>query len=229
MKLFCFTFAGGTAAFFEPLDDYLPHEISVVKLEYAGHGERHQEAFYRNFEELSEDLSRLLLHHIAPEEPYAMFGYSMGSIACVEVLKKLLAQGGSLPKCVFLAAHAPCCKEELGGYSSQELDEYVKKRTLAFGGVPDELAGNALFWRIYLPVFKADYALIANYQFSPPRPPFAVPAVVFYSEQDTPLVEMQRWNTWFAMPPKFNRFDGTHFFYRNHVPEIATVINVAMR
>ncbi len=224
MKLYCFTFAGGSAAFFDPLEPYFDDKINTVKLEYAGHGKRHGEAFCRDFTELSGDLMRQILQDNALGVPYAMFGYSMGSIACVEVLKRILKLGFPLPACVFLAAHAPCSKEELEGYSSQELDESVKERTLAFGGVPEELADNSLFWRTYLPVYKADYTLIANYPFIPPRPPFPVPAVVFYSEQDTPYETMLRWRAWFERPVCFHAFDGNHFFIQHHRSEIARIV-----
>ena len=224
MKLFCFTFAGGSAAFFEPLEPHLGDRVSLIKLEYAGHGKRHGEAFYRSFEELSDDLLGVLLKNHSSDAPYAMFGYSMGSIACVEVLKRIFRLGLPLPKCVFLAAHAPCGKEELEGYSSQELDDLVKERTLAFGGVPDELANNSLFWRTYLPVYKADYALIAKYPFTPPQPPFPVSAVVFYSEQDTPYETMRRWKTWFSQPVIFHAFGGNHFFIQHHWSEIVRII-----
>ena len=36
MKLFCFTYAGGTASFYEQIEDLLPKSIEVIKLEYAG-------------------------------------------------------------------------------------------------------------------------------------------------------------------------------------------------
>ena len=44
----------------------------------------------RDFEELAEDLSDFILSKLRNPLEYALFGYSMGSIACVEVLKKLI-------------------------------------------------------------------------------------------------------------------------------------------
>ena len=49
MKLFCFTYAGGTASFYEQIEDLLPKSIEVIKLEYAGHGTRRKESFYHDF------------------------------------------------------------------------------------------------------------------------------------------------------------------------------------
>ena len=90
MQLFCFTFAGGTSAFFDQLDSYIGDEISLVKLEYAGHGKRCHEHFYHDFSELADDMTKMILSEYHDNEPYALFGYSMGSIACIEVLRKII-------------------------------------------------------------------------------------------------------------------------------------------
>lgn len=45
MKLFCFTYAGGTATFYDDLKSILEHRgIEVIALEYSGHGERYKAA-----------------------------------------------------------------------------------------------------------------------------------------------------------------------------------------
>ena len=43
MRLFCFTFAGGSKSFFDQLEGWIDASIELVKLEYAGHGTRHRE------------------------------------------------------------------------------------------------------------------------------------------------------------------------------------------
>lgn len=56
MQIFCFTFAGGTTAFYSQVEKYITPEIKIEKLEYAGHGLRYKEAFYNDFLELAEDM-----------------------------------------------------------------------------------------------------------------------------------------------------------------------------
>ena len=56
MRLFCFTFAGGSKSFFDQLEGWIDASIELVKLEYAGHGTRHRERFYKDFFELAEDM-----------------------------------------------------------------------------------------------------------------------------------------------------------------------------
>ena len=47
-QLFCFTYAGGTASFFNGIAKDLT-EVDLVALEYSGHGTRHSELLSDNF------------------------------------------------------------------------------------------------------------------------------------------------------------------------------------
>lgn len=83
MQLFCFTFAGGTAEFFNQLEDICTGKIDFVKLEYPGHGSRRKEKLCDTFQELAEDLYGQLKENYSGSD-YALLGYSMGSIAVLE-------------------------------------------------------------------------------------------------------------------------------------------------
>ena len=220
-QLFCFTYAGGTSSFFDEIEKDLP-EVAVIKPEYAGHGERRKEFFYENFDELADDMLREVKERLIGD--YALFGYSMGSITLVEVLKRIIAEGLPMPKHVFLAAHEPHTKSELFGYTSDELDEWVKKRTINFGGVPDKLVNNKAFWRMYLPLYRADYSIIGKYEFEKLELRSTIPATVFYSETDTPLSDMKLWENYFAGNIDYHRYKGNHFFIGEHHREMADVI-----
>lgn len=220
-QLFCFTYAGGTASFFDQIEKDLP-DVSVIKLEYAGHGERRKEFFYEGFNELADDMLREVKDRLIGD--YALFGYSMGSITLVEVLKRIIVEGMPMPKHVFLAAHEPHTKSELLGYTSDELDEWVKQRTINFGGVPDKLVNNKAFWRMYLPLYRADYSIIGKYEFEKLELRTMIPATVFYSETDTPLSDMKLWENYFVGNIDYHRYDGNHFFIHEHHSEMADVI-----
>ena len=225
MKLFCLTYAGGNAAFYDDLEKQLPDCIQLIKFEYAGHGKRHKENFYITMEELAQDAFECLKHGIQADEEYALMGYSMGSIGTTELLKLILCDSEMRkPKQVFLAAHEPHTKSELAGFDSEENEDLVKERTLKFGAVPSELINNRIFWRTYLPVYKADYSIIGKYKFEDLNLKTDVPATVFYSETDTPIHEMEQWQQYFVNDCEFIRFDGNHFFIKDHLKEIADVI-----
>ena len=223
-QLFCFTYAGGNAAFFDLIEKDLP-DLELLKFEYSGHGTRHKEAFYQDFDELADDAYRLF-KKLYSGGTYALFGYSMGTIALVEVLKRILTdKRAKLPDFVFLAGHEPHSKAELVGFTDNELDEWVKDRTIKFGAVPDKLLNNKSFWRMYLPLYRVDYSIIGKYKFEDLTMKTSVPATIFYSESDTPRKEMELWRQYFIGYCEYHEFDGNHFFIQEHHEEIAKIIN----
>ena len=219
--MFCFTYAGGTKVFFDDIEKDLTG-VNLISFDYAGHGERHKEPFYDTFDELADDMFREVKDRLYND--YALFGYSMGSITSVEVLKRIISSGLTLPKHVFLCAHEPHTKSELLGFTPDELDEWVKERTIQFGNVPEKLLNNKVFWRTYLPIYRADYTIIAKYKFEEIYLKTSVPLTVFYSETDTTLEAMKQWKKYFTGNVEYKRFEGTHFFIREHHEEMSRII-----
>ncbi len=225
--MICFTYAGGSASFFEVIERELTG-IELIKPEYAGHGTRHKEKFYQNFDELADDIYERVKRFC--KEDYALFGYSMGSISLVEVLKRIIADPKvKEPSHVFLAAHEPHSKTELTGFKDDELDEWVKDRTIKFGAVPEKLINNKTFWRMYLPLYRTDYSIIRKYRFEDLKLRSNIPATVFYSESDTPLSKMNLWKNYFIGEFDIYRFEGKHFFIKEHHAEIAQIMKDKIR
>lgn len=227
-KLFCFPFAGGNAEFYDGLEKELDG-IDVIKLEYAGHGKRYKEPLYRDFEELIIDLYPSIREEIQKSrQPYAMMGYSMGSISAALMLGKILDDADlPLPGHIFLAAHEPFPREELSGYTADELDRFVKCRTISFGDIPEKLKENAAYWRMYLPVYRADYSMIGRFDFDSIRKGMDVSATIFYSESDTPYRLMRHWRSYFD-ECEFIEYTGSHFFIREHYKEVGGIIKKRM-
>lgn len=224
MKLICLTYAGGNTTFFNQIKNELQDSVEVVALEYAGHGTRNKESFYKNFDELADDMLDKMKQIIQGDD-YALLGYSMGSISAVEMLDKILKdENMNPPKRVFLGAHEPYTKLELANYDSAESDELVKQRTIMFGGVSKRLINNKSFWRVYLPIYKADYALIGRFNFDELELKTDIPVTVFYSQSDTPLEVIQDWKKFFIGECEFLEYTGNHFFINEHCGEIADAI-----
>ena len=222
-QLFCFTYAGGNASFFDEIEQELT-EYDVIKIEYSGHGLRRKEPYYKNFTELADDMYSLIKSSYAGGK-YALFGYSMGSISLVEVLSRILETDDfPNPEHAFLAAHEPHTKVELASFSNDEIDEYVKQRTINFGAVPEVLLKNETYWRIYLPIYRADYSLISQYSFNNMRFNTTIPATVFFSETDTPTKDMLQWRDFFTGECDYYSFEGNHFFIQEHYFDVAEII-----
>ncbi len=230
MKLFCLSFAGGTASFFDQVEKSLGSEIDVIKLEYAGHGERRKEGFYNSFRELALDQIRAIKENITNNEEYALFGYSMGCISIMAILQEINnCNDINAPKYIFIAAHEPNTIKGPAINQDESLDEIIKRRTIQLGGVPQTLINNSSFWRMYLPVLRADYGLIIKYDFDALEYKSEIPVSILYSEEDTPLKEMQKWQKYFLGNVDYYKFSGSHFFIKDNYQEFANIINEKLR
>src|SRR5215216_2206361 len=87
MRLFCFPYAGGTAAVFRNWPRYLPSEIEVCAIQYAGRGGRLSEPLSEDVVDVMNgvysDLQPLL------KKPFAFFGHSMGALVSYEFARRL--------------------------------------------------------------------------------------------------------------------------------------------
>lgn len=226
IQLFCFPYAGGTADFFNIIESDL-RDIELIKFEYAGRGSRNKERFYSDFQELADDLFSQLVDKLDGE--YALFGYSMGCISVIEVLRRILMADMPLPKHIFLAAHDPYTRGALINLSEAEINEWVKERTLKYGDIPESLINNRVFWRTYLPIYRADYTIIGKYNFEELKIKTQIPVTIFYSETDTPISKMKAWEKYFTGSVEYEKYDGNHFFIREHSKEIADTINMRLK
>ena len=225
--LFCFPYAGGTSDFYNDIEEACGDRVEFVKLDYAGHGKRMKEKLCQSIGELTEDLLPQVKKRLKanPGMSYAMMGYSMGSIVMFDMLIRIAAISDCrLPWGVFISAHEPQPIESLKHIPEENTDDWVKERTIEFGGIDKRLLNNSSFWRIYLPIFKADYKMIADYRFADISFTTNVPATVFYSEEDTPLREMQEWKRYFVGDCDFVSYNGSHFFIENNYQDMADII-----
>ena len=157
-------------------------------------------------------------------QPYALMGYSMGSIVVYEVLRRLTAEQKRLPEHVFLAAHEPLLRPEFAALAKEERTERIRRAVSMFGGVPDKLMNNDTFWRIYMPVYEADFGMIWSYDFAQMQYTASVPATFFYASQDIADESMRLWDRFFTGTNSYHSFSGNHFFLREHEEQIAALI-----
>ena len=230
--LICFTYAGGTKGFFDQIEEDLLPEIEILKLDYSGHGERIREPLLSSIEETAADLYERIIFSCGEaiekgEIRYSLMGYSMGSLVALEITRYIASMGKiSLPEHVFLCAHEPGSENIFAGVSDEKVDDIVKSRTIKFGGVPGELINNESFWRMYLPLYKADYLMNAQYKIEKVNSIAHVPATVFYSEEDIGFDEMKGWNKIF-LNCDFIEYKGQHFFMNEYYKDMA--LNIKKR
>lgn len=218
MKLFCIPFAGGTAQFFKPLEEVIEDWIEIHAIEYAGHGSRAKEPFYRTFDEMVEDVIRQIRKELEPGEKYALFGYSLGSLVAYETARRMEAVH------VFLAAHAaPCIRSVEKGFHALPDEEYADALS-EFGGIDPRIRNNKRFLNLYLRPSRMDYAVLEEYPFNEPHPAVPTDATMFYSLEDTSFELVKPWEECFTGSFQWIELDGKHFFLKQHADKIAETI-----
>lgn len=224
MIVFFLPNAGGSEGVFSSIERELPQGVQFIAMEYAGHGKRISEPFSPTIDSLADDMYALICDKLKYDEAYALFGYSMGCIVLIEVLRRILERKEiRLPIRLFVAAHAI----NLSPYPNIEIDinsiEAIKEYTTRFGGVPDDLSDNSFFWRLYLPIFSSDYALIQSYNYRDRLFQTDLPTDMLYSQQDTPFSAVRNWIL-FAPKITFHEYPGGHFFAIENDKKIAALI-----
>jgi medium-chain acyl-[acyl-carrier-protein] hydrolase len=210
LRLFCFSFAGGTAAHFFTWLKRFDQNIEVCPVEYPGRGSRWKDGACATLDELVETIVGTLSCHL--HQPYALFGHSFGAIVAFEFARLMNSSGSPLPARLFVsAARAPHLPgdEELHKLPETEF----LTRLMGYGGVPQEALGNKDLLTTLLPVVRHDFRLFEEYRFRN-GDPLPLPISVFGGLQDSkvPVPDLLAWSRHTSKSFRSRFFQGKHFF-----------------
>ena len=224
VRLFCFPFGGGGASIFHNWSDAMGEHIEVRALQLPGRETRFREPRETDFNNLIKDIVTAL--NAYQDKPFAMFGYSLGSLLAFEVCRELRRQNMKTPLHLFIAAlSAPQLPPPHPPISSLQDQEFVQK--VEYYYQPQGEAWNNLELRnLLLPVLKDDIALYESYVYRE-EPPLMCPIDVFAGDRDraTPVESTQYWSHQTSNRMEHHVFDGGHFFIDNAVREIQSLVS----
>ena len=214
-RIFCFSYAGGSAVPFRTWRRHLPSIIDVHPLELPGHGARLHEPLLRSIPEIVEDLTSILLPYL--DQPFAFFGHSMGALVCFEVACSLLRKYGLCPEHLFVSAHRaphlPSGDSTTHMLPDNELIQYLQ----CLDGTPAEALEDHQVTELMLPIVRADLEACNLYQYSPKTPlPCAITALGGKVDR---LVTVEQLDAWIAQTEvTFERqtLPGSHFYLQEH-------------
>lgn len=228
IQLFCIPYAGGTADAFRGLAKELGGDVLVSAIEYSGHGTRKAGKFYQDFAELAADVFEEIKKVRRPELPYAILGYSMGSVAVYELLWRCLSE--DQPQHIFLAAHeAPDIEWESKTYAAYD-DGHFMDMLIGFGGFEEsnrQMLGNRFFRRLFFQPIREDYRLLAEYKMQEYHPLLA-DVTMFYSPLDIPTEQIETWKRFAGGEMEFVPLGKNHFFIREYADEMAEIMRCKM-
>lgn len=223
MRLFCFPYAGGTAAVFRSWAQYLPPEIELCAIQYAGRGSRLAERLGEDVVEIMNGLYQELQPFLT--KPFAFFGHSMGALVGYEFARRLQREQQPGPFEVFVsgcsAPHVRLFKEIT--YNLPEPEFIAELRNLQ--GTPEEVLDNAELMQLMMPIIRADFKASQTYKYDP-GPPLECPIRAFGGLKDemVPREKVEAWSEHTCRSFRAQMLPGDHFFLNTSQSLLTRVI-----
>lgn len=224
IQLYILPYAGGSVAAFKRLTDLLDEKIEVITVEYAGRGTRIKEPLAENICEMYEDVVDYCKKRRIVEKPFAILGYSMGSILAYEMIARKSIPGQL--KHFFVAAEvSPRYRSDALQRIRTVSDEIILKRVKKLGGMDESLINDKRFIDIYLRPMISDCRNFFGYRYADNKEVIQTNTSVFYCQQDTPLSEVKKWSELINGTFDYYELGHNHFFINDHYKEMASIIN----
>lgn len=138
----------------------------------------------------------------------------MGAVLAAEVARALEAEGGPLPRHLFVSGrrppHVPGPESPLHVLPD---GAFVRELERRYGGMPAEITRHADLLELLLPAIRADVRALETHR-PPPRPPLSCPISAFGGGDDrlTPREHLEAWRGETGGAFRVRVFAGGHFY-----------------
>jgi surfactin synthase thioesterase subunit len=211
-RLFCFPFAGGSAAVFAGWGEKLKPGIEVWAAQPRGRGMRFFEPPHQSVAEMVQDYLQVLRAHL--NLPFAFYGHSLGGLLALELVQQLWAEGLPLPSHIFIGASTPpvagLIHPPISHLSDQEFVTAVQER---YCGIPESILKEPELMEIFLPALKADFSAYETFDRNCVTQ-VRCPITAFAGSDDAVIAPdvMQQWRRHTEAAFELRIIAGDHFF-----------------
>lgn len=210
LRLFCFPYAGGSAQVYRDWGKGVPRQIEICAVQLPGRGSHIKEPPFTRLAPLIEALAPALRPYV--DQPFALFGHSMGGLISFELARALRRNYGVQPGHLFISGRqAPSLTEAKRRTFDLPEAEFIEE-VRRLSGTPAEVLENPELMQLMLPLLRADFELCETYDHTP-EPPFDCPLTAFGGIRDCATVEeLKAWREYTTGEFSVRRFPGDHFF-----------------
>jgi medium-chain acyl-[acyl-carrier-protein] hydrolase len=188
----------------------LPSHIELLAVQLPGREARLSERPYDRAGPLVTALADALQG--VTEQPYALFGHSMGALLAFEFARELRRRGCALPRTLIGSARrAPTVPQTEPPLHRLPDERFVAEIMRRYGGIPSAILTEPELMALFLPVLKADFAVFETYEYC--VEPSLDCALAIYGGRDDPQTpQMAGWAPLVTGPVRLRIFDGGHFY-----------------
>jgi medium-chain acyl-[acyl-carrier-protein] hydrolase len=224
-RLFCFPYAGGSAAVYRDWHGGPLAGCEVCPVQMPGRERRINE---RPFERMRR-LAAALADNLPQDKPFALFGHSLGALLAFEVARELRRRGAAAPFHLFVSgAPAPQRCPNKPPRFTLDRDAFIAE-IRKLGGTPDEAFASEELLSVVLPILRADFAVIDTYVYAS-EPPLPCPITAFAGTRDDEVdqFEVMDWRAQTRGAFDLQIFPGDHFFLKESGPRLREIVACAM-
>lgn len=222
LRLFCFAYAGGNAAEFLDWQASLGADIELRGVQLPGRGARWAEAPLETLDPLVETIAGIVRANAAL--PFAFFGHSFGALLAYEVARHCRDRGWPMPCHLFASAcDAPqrFVPQAWRSIDDAELLDILRR----LDGTAAALIEHDELMEMMLPMFRADFGLVAGYAHREAAP-LDLPITVLAGDAD-PHVDPTTLLDWGALTHagcEVRTLPGGHFFQRDRAADVIALV-----
>ena len=222
-QLFCFPHAGGGPSFFRPWCAPLQPEIAVRRVLLPGREWRLEEPPFRHIADLVEPLCAALEPYL--DQPYALFGHSMGAVVAYEVARRFSGVGTAGPACLIVSGRrAPGLAGKRPRLSGLPDNEFLAE-VARLNGIPAEVLSEPELLDMLLPTLRTDFELAETYQPLPGgRLDCPVVAYMSTSDPEVEYTEVLAWREVTTGRFRMRVFRGDHFYIKGGRPDVLNAV-----
>ncbi len=215
LKMYCLPYAGGSASTYNDWISRLIQTIEVCPMEYAGHGNRFCDEFFKTIEEVAEDISEDIEKQCKSD--YIIYGHSMGCLVALETAFILEKKNAPLPKAIIVAATRPphlMYKDKL--LENLSKDELMKE-IASLGQMEPEVFEYPELYELVSDIMYADIQMLSSYKRRPENGKIHIPvlALTGLKDDEAPPEDMEEWKLYVESDFELHTFEGDHFFAFN--------------
>ncbi|MGH3468021.1 MAG: thioesterase II family protein [Thermocrispum sp.] len=222
-RLVIFPHAGGGPASVSALAPLFGPEVDVWSVNLPGRQARAAEAPRDDLDGLVEDLASDLAKSTAGA-PLALFGYCSGALLAFLVCRRLSELDAPPSRLIVGSALAPDIATPPRRLHLSPSDAFWD-RLIAFGGVPEEIAGRTDLRPVLEPALRADFGLQASYRHRAGEP-FGTPITVVYGSRDASVTRggLLGWRRQTTRRPVLRPIESSHWLIEDAPAELAAVL-----
>ncbi len=223
--LYCLPFAGGHALSYRNFQANLAATILIKSLELPGRGKRAREPLLTNLVAMADDVFQQIANDLN-DQPYAIYGHSMGATLGYLLTKRILNAGKPAPFHLFFSGRkAPSVVDDIPPkhqLPKQEFINHINK----LGGLPPEFLEHTELMDFFEPILRADYKAAETYIYQPTSP-FNIPITILHGSADKEVVypNLLPWQQESHQSIVIETFSGGHFFIYEQLPQLGQLLS----